>query len=50
MQEVWYSENPLTEGRKNCTETLPLQIEDFAPLIELWNKCEESSHTFKEEL
>jgi len=35
-KEIWYYEQPLPEGRKNYTKTMPLQYEEFAPLLEWW--------------
>lgn len=45
--EVWYYEQPLPEGRKNYTKTAPIQFEDFAPLVEWWNKREENERAWK---
>ncbi len=46
-REVWYFEHPLPEGRKNYTKTLPLQYEDFAPLLAWWNEREENEFAWK---
>ncbi|MGH6796534.1 MAG: type I restriction-modification system subunit M [Methylocella sp.] len=40
-REVWYYEQPLPEGRKNYTKTLPIQFDEFAPLIAWWTSREE---------
>ena len=36
-EEVWYYEQPLSEGRKNYTKTQPIQFEEFAGCLEWWN-------------
>ena len=41
-REVWYYEQPLPEGRKNYTKTAPIQFDDFAPLIQWWDKRKET--------
>jgi type I restriction enzyme M protein len=46
-REVWYYEQPLPEGRKNYTKTAPIQFEDFAPLVDWWNKREENDRAWK---
>jgi len=46
-QHVWYYEQSLPEGRKNYTKTAPIQFEEFAPLIEWWNKREENDYAWK---
>jgi type I restriction enzyme M protein len=45
-KEVWYYEHSLPEGRKNYTKTQPIQFEEFAPLIEWWNKREVGDHAW----
>ena len=45
--DVWYYEHPLPEGRKNYTKTQPLQFEEFAPLIDWWERREENSRAWK---
>jgi len=40
-REVWYYEQPLPEGRKNYTKTLPLQFEEFAACINWWGQSDE---------
>jgi type I restriction enzyme M protein len=37
-REVWYYEQPLPQGRKNYTKTAPIQFEEFAPLIQWWDR------------
>ena len=46
-REVWYYEQPLPEGRKNYTKTAPIQFEEFAPLVQWWNKREENDRAWK---
>ena len=46
-REVWYYEQPQPEGRKNYTKTAPIQFEEFAPLVEWWNKREENERTWE---
>ena len=46
-REVWYYEQPLPEGRKNYTKTAPIQFEEFAGLIDWWNKREENERAWK---
>jgi type I restriction enzyme M protein len=45
-KEVWYYEHSLPEGRKNYTKTQPIQFEEFAALIEWWNKREVNDHAW----
>src|SRR5207245_1384874 len=37
-RDVWYYEPPLPEGRKNDTNTAPIQFEDFAALVSWWDQ------------
>jgi type I restriction enzyme M protein len=46
-REVWYYEQPVSEGRKNYTKTAPIQFEEFAPLIQWWNKRKENERAWK---
>ena len=46
-REVWYYEHPLPEGRKNYTKTQPLQVDEFKPCLEWWDKREESDRAWK---
>ena len=34
--DIWYYELPLPEGRKQYTKTMPLQYDEFAPVIKWW--------------
>ena len=45
--KVWYYEQPLPEGRKNYTKTAPIQFEEFAPLVDWWNKRKENERAWK---
>ena len=45
--DIWYYEQPLPEGRKNYTKTAPVQLEEFAPLVEWWNNREENERVWK---
>ena len=40
-------EHPLPEGRKNYTKTVPLQFEEFAPLIAWWAERAENDRAWK---
>ncbi len=46
-KEVWYYEQPLPEGRKNYTKTMPLQFEEFAACQAWWNQREENEWAWK---
>ncbi|MEJ2705374.1 MAG: class I SAM-dependent DNA methyltransferase [Sedimentisphaerales bacterium] len=46
-KEVWYYEQPLPEGRKNYTKTIPIQFEEFADCIRWWKKREENDQAWK---
>jgi type I restriction-modification system DNA methylase subunit len=46
-REVWYYEQPLPEGRKNYTKTAPIQFEEFAPVVNWWNKRKENDKAWK---
>jgi type I restriction enzyme M protein len=46
-KEVWYYEQPLPEGRKNYTKTLPIQFDEFAPCLEWWSKRKENERAWK---
>ena len=36
-REIWFYEQPLPEGRKNYTKTMPLRFEEFAVCQAWWN-------------
>lgn len=46
-KDVWYYEQPLPEGRKNYTKTLPIQFEEFSDCIAWWHKRKENDHAWK---
>src|SRR2546428_54867 len=47
IQEVWYYEQPLPEGRKNYTKTQPIQFEEFADSLKWWSQREENERAWK---
>lgn len=46
-KHVWYYEQPLPEGRKNYTKTMPIQFEEFATCLAWWKKRQESDRAWK---
>lgn len=46
-KEIWYWEHRLPEGQKSYSKTKAIQIEEFAPLIEWWDKRQESDVAWK---
>lgn len=40
-KEIWYWEHRLPEGQKSYSKTKVIQFDEFAPLIEWWDKREE---------
>jgi len=46
-KDVWYYEQPLPEGRKNYTKTAPIQFEEFAPLVDWWDKRKKNDRAWK---
>jgi len=46
-RDVWYYEQPLPEGRKNYTKTAPVQFEEFAPLVDWWDKRRKNDRAWK---
>jgi type I restriction enzyme M protein len=46
-KEIWYWEHRLPEGQKSYSKTKAIQFEEFAPLIEWWDKREESDVAWK---
>jgi type I restriction enzyme M protein len=46
-KEIWYYEQPLPEGRKSYSKTLPLQYEEFADCIKWWNNRTENDQAWK---
>ena len=46
-KEIWYWEHRLPEGQKSYSKTKAIQFEEFAPLIEWWDKREENEVAWK---
>ena len=46
-KEIWYYEQPLPEGRKNYTKTMPLQFEEFGECLMWWKKRKENERAWK---
>lgn len=46
-KEIWYWEHRLPEGQKSYSKTKAIQFEEFASLIEWWDKREESEVAWK---
>jgi type I restriction enzyme M protein len=46
-KDVWYYEQPLPEGRKKFTKTVPLQFEEFEPCVSWWKKRQENDRAWK---
>lgn len=44
---IWYYEHRLPEGQKSYSKTKPIRFEEFAPLIQWWNKRTESEVAWK---
>ena len=40
--EIWYYEHRLPEGQKSYSKTKPIRFDEFAPMIEWWDKREEN--------
>lgn len=45
-KDIWYYEQPLPEGRKTYTKTLPLQFDEFSECLAWWTKRKESSRAW----
>ena len=41
-KEIWYYEHRLPEGQKSYSKTKPIRFDEFAPMIEWWDNCQES--------
>ena len=41
-KQIWYYEHKLPEGQKSYSKTKTIQYEEFAPIIEWWDKREEN--------
>ena len=46
-KEIWYYEHRLPEGQKSYSKTKAIQFDEFAPMIEWWDKREESEVAWK---
>jgi len=46
-KQIWYWEHRLPEGQKSYSKTKAIQFDEFAPLIEWWDKREESEVAWK---
>ncbi len=46
-KEIWYWEHRLPEGQKSYSKTKAIQFDEFAQLIEWWDKREESDVAWK---
>ena len=45
--DIWYFEHTLPAGRKNYTKTQPVQLEEFQPLMDWWNKRETNDRAWQ---
>ena len=41
-REIWYYEHRLPEGQKSYSKTKPIRFDEFAPVIEWWDKRQEN--------
>jgi type I restriction enzyme M protein len=46
-KEIWYYEHRLPEGQKSYSKTKTIQVKEFDPIKEWWNKREESEICWK---
>ena len=46
-KEIWYWEHRLPEGQKSYSKTKAIQFDEFAPLMEWWDKREENEVAWK---
>jgi len=46
-EEIWYYEQPLSEGRKNYTKTKPMRYEELADCLAWWKNREEGERAWK---
>lgn len=46
-KHVWYYEQPLPNGRKQYTKTMPMQFEEFKDCLAWWNKRKETDRAWK---
>ena len=45
-KNIWYYEHPIPEGRKKYSKTMPMQFEEFGPLLAWWGKRQEGSNAW----
>lgn len=45
--EIWYYEQPLPEGRKGYSKTVPIQYEEFAGCLQWWNNRVENEQAWR---
>lgn len=46
-ETIWYYEQPMAEGRKKYSKTVPLQYDEFAPLLAWWRDRQESPQAWR---
>jgi type I restriction enzyme M protein len=46
-KNVWYYDQPLPEGRKQYTKTMPMQFEEFQSCLAWWKKRKETDRAWK---
>ncbi len=46
-KNVWYYEQPLPEGRRGYTKTLPMQLDELQPCIDWWSDREENERAWQ---
>ena len=46
-KDIWYWEHRLPEGQKSYSKTKAIQFDEFSPLIDWWDKREESDASWK---
>lgn len=49
-KEIWYYEHRLPEGQKSYSKTKAIQFDEFKPMIDWWQKREESDVAWKVEV
>ena len=47
IQDVWFYEHPLPEGRKTYTKTKPVEFKEFKPCLDWWTTREENERAWK---
>lgn len=46
-KEIWYYEHRLPEGQKSYSKTKAIQFDEFAPMMEWWDKREENEVSWR---